>query len=554
MIYASIRRAVIDLSSRWSDLQNASQNLAAVLAPGSQQNTVTGWANTSNAVVNTTIQPNLGLIDGFPDLLTLITTVQSVFFAPTYTLFTPIRSAAMGPPTGLLTTLLASGNTAISASAGIAQSCVETLAALYAEAMQELAEFTSNESVRANITGLRGSVDDISTYPVFTQDFSGGGSGGSSSSFGMTSPGGSAPSSLSGIARKALTEVLGRKPRLDDPKSFVAALTQSFTCKEVEGRTECTWIQRAASGLTELGGTLTGAQASIYERARVAYDAAKPLIDSLVPLRTDPDLETIEAVRSIVSTEFQELVNELGYEGGPRVSRVDDLFQILLFQNFDVAPPATGQILDPINTNLFTVYGAGEVGHLGDQLGMLRDNVNSIEDEQDLTNYLMIRDYLTTLNTSWQGAPGLVGFRQSFLGGADNYLGTQLILLQRNLSVIVESVSEVSFAMDSVFLGPVERQIVRIDFPTNIAPPMYVADLLTWIENFASGEGSQIIQESGKIGVRTIAQPLNRLRDLVRNSDGRIRHPGARHPRVRRTLQELGAQLAEAARLASTVQ
>jgi hypothetical protein len=118
----------------------------------------------------------------------------------------------------------------------------------------------------------------------------------------------------------------------------------------------------------------------------------------------------------------------------------------------------------------------------------------------------------------------------------------------------VESVAEVSFAMDSVFLGPAERLTVRIDFPTNVAPPMYVADLLTWIEIFASGEGTQIIQEGGKIGVRNIVQPLQRLRDLVRNTDGRIRHPGARHPRVRRTLEELGSQLAETARLAATLQ
>ena len=339
--------------------------------------------------------------------------------------------------------------------------------------------------------------------------------------------------------------MLGRRPRVDDPKSFVAALTQSFTCKEVEGHTECTWIQRGAAGLTELGGSITGAQASIYERARVAYDAAKPLIDVLTPLRSDPDLETIEAVRSIVTTEFQELVNELGYEGGPRVSRVDNLFQILLVQNFALV--AGGQILDPANANLLAAYGAGEIGHLGDQLGMLRDNINTIDDEQNYTNYLVIRDYATSLNASW------LNFRPAFLGGADNYLGTQLILLQRNLSVIVESVSEVAFAMDSVFLGPAERQTVRIDFPAP-EPPMYVADLLTWIESFAGGEGTQIVQEGGKIGVRTIVQPLNRLRDLVRHSDGRIRHPGARHPRVRRTLQELGTQLAEAARLAATVQ
>jgi hypothetical protein len=543
MIYETVRKCADDLNSRWSDLQIASQSLANVLtAVPAQQAIVNNWVAVSNAQI-ATITANRPTLNGFPALIVLINLAQTNIFNPTFAAFTPLRSAAVGPG-GLLPVLAGSADGQISASAGLVEASVRALESIYAECMQEFAEFSSNEGARANLSGIRGSVDDISTYPVFTQDFA---FGGGSPAIG--GGGQSTPTSLSLTAQRALSDVLGRKPRLDDPKSFLAALTQSFMCKEVEGHTECTWIQRGgATGLTELGGSITGAQASIYQRAKVAYDTVKPLIDSLTPLRTDPDFETIEAVRSIVSTEFQELVNELGYEGGPRVSRVDDLFTILLQQNFPLAPPRTGMIQDPINADLLVVYGSGEVGHLGDQLGMLRDNVNTIDDEQDLTNYLVIQDYLNSLNTSW------LTFRPNFLGGAVNYLGTQLILIQRNLSVIVESVAEVSFAMDSVFLGPAERLTVRIDFPTNVAPPMYVADLLTWIETFASGEGTQIIQEGGKIGVRNIVQPLQRLRDLVRNTDGRIRHPGARHPRVRRTLEELGSQLAETARLAATLQ
>ncbi len=541
MIYETVRNCVDDLNSRWGDLQRAAVNLVGVLPAGAQQNIVAGWANTSVNQMGT-IQGQRPALTGFPALVPFINIAQNNIFIPTFGLFTPIRNAALGPA-GLLTTLAGSSDGRIVAAAGVVDSCITALGDLFTECIQELTEFTSNEGARANLSGIRGSVDDISTYPVFTQDFS---FVSGPPSIGAGAP---APTSLSMTAQRALSDVLGRRPRLDDPKSFLAALNQSFSCKEVEGHTECIWIQRAASGLTELGGSITGAQASIYQRAKVAYDTAKPLIDALTPLRTDPDLEEIEAVRSIVLTEFQELVNELGYEGGPRVTRVDDLFTILAHQNFRLQPPRNGMILDPPNADLLAAYGAGAVGRLGDLLGMNRDLVNTIQDEQKLTNYLMVRDYINSLDDSWRTT-----FRPNFLGGADNYLGTQLILLQRNLSVIAESVSEVSFAMDSVFLGQAERLTVRIDFPANISPPMYVADLLTWVETFATGEGTQIVQEGGKIGVRAIVQPLQRLRDLVRNSDGRIRHPGARHPRVRRTLEELGSQLAEAARLAATVE
>jgi hypothetical protein len=353
---------------------------------------------------------------------------------------------------------------------------------------------------------------------------------------------------------------------VSDPKSFVAALNQSFTCTEVEGHTVCTWAQRAPTGLTEIGGSLTGAQASIYERAKAAYDAASPLLNALTPLRVDADPEDVEAVRSIVKTEFTQVVSEMGVEGGPRVERVDDLLELLIGYapgtaiSVPPAPPtpptARGDFMLTLpgyaglisaNPVLLRAFGGGEVGRLGDVFGFTRDLVNTVLEEQNLTNYLVLRDYMQTLFASWQT------FRPSFLGGVDTYLGTQLVLLQRTLSVVAESVTEVSYAMDSVFIGPAERQTVRIDFPAPF-PPMYVQELLSWVQTYASEEGTSIVQEGGKMGVRAIVPTLQRLRDLVRNADGRIRHPGARHPRVQRTLNELAAQLGEAARLAGTIQ
>jgi hypothetical protein len=542
MIYETIRSCVNDLSARWQDLQNTSQVLAGLMPANAQQLIVQGWGVTSaNQVAAIGLQvPNLA---GFPPIAAMINLAQINVFVPTYGQFTPIQAAATGAA-GLLTVLIGSGNAPIVAAAGMVQSSLDALDGLYAECMQELAEFTSTEGARASLSGIRGSMDDISTYPVFTQDFS---YGGGPSNVGGSGGGGSSTTSLGLTAQRAIADVLGRRPRIDDPKSFVAALNTSFMCKELEGHTECTWVQRAAAGLTELGGAITGAQASVYQRTKEAYDAASPLIRALTPLRTDFSAEIVEAARSIVITEFQELVSELGFEGGPRVSRVDDLLFILLDQDFNPQPPRNGSINDPQNADLLAACGRGAIGRLGDALGILPNYVDTIEDEQDLTNFLVILDYANSIRNSWNT------FRPNFLGGAQNFLGTQIILLQRSLSVISESVSQVTLAMDSVFLGPAERQTVRIDFPANVSPPMYVADFLNWIDRVTTSEGTTIVQEGGRIGMRTLVQPLNRLRDLVRNSDGRIRHPGAGHPRVRRTLQDLGSQLTEAARLAASV-
>ena len=59
-------------------------------------------------------------------------------------------------------------------------------------------------------------------------------------------------------------------------------------------------------------GEVTGAQASIYERAAVAVEHALPLLDMLKPLRPDADDESTESVRAIVRSSLTELVSELG--------------------------------------------------------------------------------------------------------------------------------------------------------------------------------------------------------------------------------------------------
>src|SRR5262249_27156121 len=147
-------------------------------------------------------------------------------------------------------------------------------------------------------------------------------------------------------------------------------------------------------------------QASIWQRAKTAQDAVLPLLEILNPLRVDVDPAEADAVRAIVRTEIPELINEFGLEGGPRPQRVDELFELLIGQTYDVAqnqfvpvkpgfallPPRNGFITDhPANDDLFSAFGGGEVGRLGDVFGLTRDRVETVEEEQNLTNYLVIK-------------------------------------------------------------------------------------------------------------------------------------------------------------------
>src|SRR5262249_34069225 len=92
-------------------------------------------------------------------------------------------------------------------------------------------------------------VIDGATYPVLTEPGSfpyptGGGAGGGPP--GGPGAGGSARGAALGpIVEGAIREVLGWRPKPSDPKGFLSALTQSFTCLDIEGHTECKWNERS---------------------------------------------------------------------------------------------------------------------------------------------------------------------------------------------------------------------------------------------------------------------------------------------------------------------
>jgi hypothetical protein len=180
------------------------------------------------------------------------------------------------------------------------------------------------------------------------------------------------------------------------------------------------------------------------------------------------------------------------------------------------------------------------------------DLVNTVEDEQDVTNFRIVSDYVTSLAQSWLNNLQFFG-----LGTTTPFFGTQLVLLSRQLSVVAESVNEVRFTLDSVFIGPAERQTLEIKFRSG-DPSMFLEDLLTWIDSFASEEGPRLIQDGGKFAVGESFVPIGtQLQQLVQGA----RNPanigqlprGYRTVRVQRSLEELTDQLRQLVELATPI-
>jgi len=321
-------------------------------------------------------------------------------------------------------------------------------------------------------------------------------------------------------ARGTIGAVLGWRLNPADPAGFVAALNRAFRLVEDDqGNTVARWVPPTYSVQSlEVGlGAVTGAQASLLAQARVGVEQVRPLIEALTALGPDSDQEDVEAIRGLVLAELDELLNQLGTEGGPVPQRVDSGFELLLGTGITNTGP-NGDQIKPYDVET----GGGQLGLLRDRLGLESSRVNTIDEEERLTNFLIIVGNIDTMRVTW------LTQRKNFRGAdAGAFLGTQLVLLTRALLVVAESVQEVYFALDSVFVGPSERQVLRL--PTD--PPITASELLSWVEEVASKKGIDLIRNSGKDGIiHAFAPIVAKLSALVRGVETHLVNPGQNPP------------------------
>ncbi|HEX9985983.1 MAG TPA: hypothetical protein VGF69_22165 [Thermoanaerobaculia bacterium] len=382
-------------------------------------------------------------------------------------------------------------------------------------------------------------------FPIWTENVN------TSNVAGTTTPSGRGrgDSSLASIS-----EILGWRVNKSDPQGIRRALNEAFNItKHEDGRSVVNWKQRGfrvqagSSGIAEI----TGAQRSLYERARAIVDQVYPLLDGLMPLTSDPDWEDINAIQSMIRPELEDMVAQFGAEGGPVLQRIDNDLQMLIAYNPATQPPPP--FIDPARVT-------GQLGLLRDRLGLTKDKVNTIEEELRLTNFHTIVNYLDMLRLTWHAQ------RESFdRTNADSYLGTHTVLIERALACVAESVQEVYRAMDSVFVGPLERSAIQLTIGSGRSQVLVtIAELLDWVDEVATRRGFDIIRDGGKDGIIYALKPtLASLKKLLGDAIGAIasqNNNGSGLPkalvtnRVTSTLDELQTHLASAARLAGEIQ
>jgi hypothetical protein len=283
----------------------------------------------------------------------------------------------------------------------------------------------------------------------------------------------------------AVRDVLGMRPRTQDPKAFLDALRASFSLRLVEGHVVADYVPRGAAVMSDLG-AVTGGQASLYRRATMARAEILRILDGLTPLRPDADPEDMASYRTLVRESVQRLVDELGNPGGPRVQMVDMYFAGLTGS----ATPLAGVDADNV---------PGQLGALRDRFGLTDDNSNTVDDEAVRTSFWTLVDLVTDLQASWDTQK--VNFSSQ---AGQGFLGTDLILLSRLMEAAVDQVDELERVLDSVLIAESERRTIMLDSDKGLT----LDGLLTWLRTFLGDEGRRIAQDTGRDGIVAALAPM----------------------------------------------
>lgn len=377
-------------------------------------------------------------------------------------------------------------------------------------------------------------LEDPSPFPILTQDVD-------SLSTGVPRTDGTAGSPTR-IASDAIRQVLGWRYRVEDLKGFQAALNKSFT-EQVVDDSHVSYLWNRVGAATVDDTEITGALASFYLRTKAAIDQTIPLLDTLRPLRPDYDPENTEATRTIVRDRLLSLPSTLATPGGPPPQRIDTLFLLLLGT-------------DPSASHANPQVVGGELGVLSERFGFHRKQVNTIEEELNLTNFLIVVDYVASLHQTWMTQRPYF-FRGARMDGSQTepYLGNQMVLIKNQLEVVADSVLRARVAMESVYFNLTEQQATFLDLGDG-QPQMTVAELLDWVLDATQLTPDQMQSKDSLAAFRVVfEQVLTYVSAALNQAKGNYNNStrGFYTQRVQLAFESLEASLAEALNLSNQI-
>jgi hypothetical protein len=202
----------------------------------------------------------------------------------------------------------------------------------------------------------------------------------------------------------------------------------------------------------------------------------------------------VEALRSVLRLTMTQLVSELGQVGGPCVPRVDLLFRLLTGPERSSDAAAVGAVL----------------GRFRERLGLGVGSVNTVEDEEQLTNFRMLADHVQGLRSAWEST------RSSFDRRSASFEGGRAQLLLSRLGTVQGAAERMATVLEDAGVGRARRDEILIELEDGSS--LSITEYLDWVRSFASREGPRLIRAGGDEGISVIALTAGRLHEIATRS------------------------------------
>lgn len=291
---------------------------------------------------------------------------------------------------------------------------------------------------------------------------------------------------------RALTQVLGRSPGRGNG-SFTSALDAAFPL-DGYGKISATpargVVSMYANGMVgSLLSQLSVEQAALYRQASTIAGDTQRVLAGIEPFVAIADRDRIEALRALIRSELNMLVDEFGRVDKPRTQRVESYFDLLIGPN--------GHVI--------------QFGHRA-FLDRQRAAPTTTDDEGQIAGFELLRRYISMLRTAWDN------YNQPQTTVRFPAFSDRLTRAQTLLPSIASANDAFMAAMDAVGFGAGERrtEAARVSrlAPVNTTlplPDLTVDDINEWIERFATSEAPSVLDESGQYGLDFVTDHADRL-------------------------------------------
>lgn len=300
------------------------------------------------------------------------------------------------------------------------------------------------------------------------------------------------------IVDRAIHQVLGRSPG-KGATNFINALNTAFPDNGYAAvATMPTYTTNGYNGMGLLAEVSTE-QAILYRQVSINMADALKVLANIAYFSPQADKESVESLRELIRSQINVLVEEFRRADEPRVSRVESYLRSL------------------------DEY----VSEFGKQAYLNNPRLAvTIEDEEQVTNFKLLKSYLKTLSQAW------ARYYNSEKSGRWDSLSVRVDRARVLLPIIAQANLDFSNALESVGLSENERRsraslFTALDLPAILfdsdgefsrpdpsflgtwLPNITVSDLIDWLDRYSNTEAPSALESS--YGIDFVTDQADRL-------------------------------------------